>query len=275
MSMGRPRIYAVNENYFQIIDTPVKAYIVGFLYADGSISDRYLRISIHVKDTEVLELIKTELKYNGPIYNRVDKITGNEYVTLSISSKKICEDLSKIGIIRNKTYVSKSLPVIDNKFTPNMLMGLFDGDGSIYTNQNSKEYTVSYCGNTWTLTEIKDMLQKYNISSSAIRYRRDTPYSGMIEIRGYVNIEKMYHLFYDNNLKYLTRKKSRFNDFIDVINSLGHRMLTESNKNDIGQLYINGMSQAKISRHLNMPASSVRGVIQRLRRDGKITKRGI
>lgn len=29
------RIYKVNENYFEKIDTPEKAYILGFFYADG------------------------------------------------------------------------------------------------------------------------------------------------------------------------------------------------------------------------------------------------
>lgn len=27
--------YTVNENYFQSLDSPEKAYILGFLYADG------------------------------------------------------------------------------------------------------------------------------------------------------------------------------------------------------------------------------------------------
>jgi hypothetical protein len=32
--------YSINENYFSVIDTPSKAYWLGFLFADGSVYKR-------------------------------------------------------------------------------------------------------------------------------------------------------------------------------------------------------------------------------------------
>lgn len=44
------RIYKVNENYFENIDTPEKAYILGFFYADG----------YNNQETGVLEFVQKE-----------------------------------------------------------------------------------------------------------------------------------------------------------------------------------------------------------------------
>lgn len=44
------RIYKVNENYFEKIDTPEKAYILGFFYADG----------YNNQETGVLEFVQKE-----------------------------------------------------------------------------------------------------------------------------------------------------------------------------------------------------------------------
>lgn len=35
--MGSPRSYNLKEDYFDVVDTPSKAYLLGFIYADGSI----------------------------------------------------------------------------------------------------------------------------------------------------------------------------------------------------------------------------------------------
>lgn len=267
--MGRPRIYTIDENYFEKIDSKIKAYVVGFLYADGSISGKCLTIVLHERDNEILELIKKELNYSGPIQYKLHANT-NTYRVLSIHSRKICSDLTKIGVIRNKTYDSKTIPVIDEKYETNLLMGIFDGDGSIYTSKNRKEYTATFCGNIGTLSQIKNMLLKYDISSNEIRYRHDTIFSGMLEIRGYVNLEKLFKLFYENNDNYLIRKNDKFNNFIEMTKTLTHRRFKIDVKNQIIDMYNNGIPQYKIADALGVPRSSVRGVVQRGRRDNLI-----
>ena len=48
----------MNHNYFETIDTPEKAYFLGFLYADGSISNtvknKRVKINLAKKDIELL-----------------------------------------------------------------------------------------------------------------------------------------------------------------------------------------------------------------------------
>lgn len=86
------RTYYINENYFDSIDTPNKAYILGLLFADGSINNKNtLYISLQARDKSILEKINKELCYTKPLVfkNYHDKNTNwqNQY-ELRITNKK-------------------------------------------------------------------------------------------------------------------------------------------------------------------------------------------
>lgn len=267
--MGRNRIYNVNENYFNCINSGDKAYMLGFIYADGSINKNYLSISLSDKDIEILEYFKKCLEYNGKIYKRISD-NGLGYVTLTISSKILTNKLIDLGIIGNKTYLSKTLPKYPKKYEKDFLRGFFDGDGSIYSNKVEKDYTVNFSGNFNVLTEIKNILSNYKISSCNIRHRHETNESCLLDIKGNLNIEKIYLLFYDTESFYLKRKKEKFNNFNIMLNNLNKRNINETIIEDILELYLSGIKQIEIGKIKKMPSSSIRSIIQRLRKNGKI-----
>lgn len=268
--MGRPRKYSLNENYFKVINSENKAYVLGFIYADGSVYKNYLSIRLASKDIEILEIIKKELGYSGVILKNI--INGREYVGLTISSKIIVDDLIKLGVIKKKTYLSKNLPFYNKKYEMSFLRGFFDGDGSIYSSDKRgfSEYTICFSGNKSILNQVKNILINYEISSSKIRHRHNNDESCMLEIRGNVNIEKLYGVLYKNGNLYLRRKKERFYNFIEMLNSLTKRNLSNNIVEDIKVLYMSGKKQVEISEIKNLPNSSVRTVIQRLRKHGEV-----
>lgn len=57
------RTYKLNEHYFDKIDTPNKAYILGFFYADGCniMSKSTVTMSLEETDKEILEKIRLEI----------------------------------------------------------------------------------------------------------------------------------------------------------------------------------------------------------------------
>lgn len=63
------RKYNVNENYFDNIDTPNKAYILGLLYADGNnhIKNNTVSIALQEEDVEILRLINKEIESDRPL----------------------------------------------------------------------------------------------------------------------------------------------------------------------------------------------------------------
>ena len=52
--MGRPRIYNLNESYFDAVDSNNKAYILGFIFADAHVTDKSLSIVISKDDVGIL-----------------------------------------------------------------------------------------------------------------------------------------------------------------------------------------------------------------------------
>ena len=191
--MGRPRKYTLNENYFDNITSSNQAYILGFIYADGSINlnKNTLSICISEKDKSILEFIIKELEYSGNIKLKI--IKNNKYSLLTIVSKKLINRLNELGIIQNKTYNSKNLPRISKSLFNDLLRGFFDGDGSIYKNSNIG-YSVCFSSNIYILKIIKKYLENKLIKSSNIRFRnKNSIYSGMLEIRGNNQIIKLWN----------------------------------------------------------------------------------
>lgn len=75
------------DNYFEVIDSEAKAYMVGFLFADGSIqSNGYLNIHIHNRDIELLERFKSDICSGAKITTQQ---RGNSLMSrMSFKSKK-------------------------------------------------------------------------------------------------------------------------------------------------------------------------------------------
>lgn len=129
--------YTLNENIFETIDNPDKAYWLGVIYSDGYISKscRYtniLGLAVSEKDLEWVEKFKYFLGYNGEIKHYVTSSgfkKGISYVRLSIGNNKIVEDLEKLGVVEHKTKKISCLPNIS--FLDDFIRGYIDGDGSL------------------------------------------------------------------------------------------------------------------------------------------------
>ena len=103
--------YTINENVFEKIDLPEKAYWLGVMYTDGFISTnlytRYFGISVQATDIKWLEKFKNFLNYNGKVKQYLTGETsfkpGTPYVRLQIGNTKMVEDLEKLGVVEHKT----------------------------------------------------------------------------------------------------------------------------------------------------------------------------
>lgn len=139
--------YNLKHDYFSTIDNSHKAYWLGLLFTDGSVSLREyrIRISLQQSDKEILEKLRNELNvYSDLIYDK----RGNGGFSLEFSSKTMFEDLSKYGIVPKKTYTTFNLPIdqIPKEFVPDFLRGMIDGDGQVTFYQGKSIHaTVDFC----------------------------------------------------------------------------------------------------------------------------------
>lgn len=138
-----------NHDFFEIIDTEDKAYFLGLLTADGNVSldsdkdrNRSPMIRLELIDKDVLEEFRNSTKMSAEIKTSIRKDRNVTYVW-SIRSKKMAEDLYKLGIIPDKTKLMFSVNTkIREDLKRHYVRGLVDGDGSIYYSKNS--YHVSF-----------------------------------------------------------------------------------------------------------------------------------
>ncbi len=109
------------------------AYVLGFLYADGSLEDvtylrgRYLRATNINKG--VIEYIKQSLQAEHPIV--LLKPRGPNHKTryfIRIGSHKLYDSLIKLGLYPNKS-LTVLFPSVPKKYLGDFVRGYFDGDG--------------------------------------------------------------------------------------------------------------------------------------------------
>lgn len=127
------RKYTLNENYFDEIDNQNKAYILGFLYADGCnfTSGSRISISIQERDRHILEDFQKELETDTPItFHARSNPKWQDVVNFIICNKHMSESLEKIGMVANKSLILE-FPNLRDDLIPHFIRGYFDGDGHV------------------------------------------------------------------------------------------------------------------------------------------------
>lgn len=111
--------------------SPNMAYILGFLFADGSVDKHMHTVGVCMKaeDRSVVDFIRTELK---SIYEpRVTPARGNDkpQIQFGLHSTIIAEQLGRLGLHPRKTYNDNPFPDVPEDMLPHFIRGVFDGDG--------------------------------------------------------------------------------------------------------------------------------------------------
>lgn len=129
--------YKRNAHYFDNIDNPNKAYILGMIYADGCnyTNHNSLTISLQERDKDILERIKEELEYDGPLrFSPLHSKNANymNHWVLNINDEYMSKKLQELGVINNKSLLITFPDFLQKELYPSFIRGYFDGDGNIY-----------------------------------------------------------------------------------------------------------------------------------------------
>lgn len=158
------RKYNRDVHYFDIIDSPNKAYILGLLFADGNnLPDHNaITISLQEQDYEVLANIRKELCYEGPLrFNALNDKNSNyqNQWTLVINDEHMSVQLEKLGVIKNKSLVLMFPTCVPNKLLRHFVRGYFDGDGCVWFDINRNKCQTQTCGTLDVCTHIKELME--------------------------------------------------------------------------------------------------------------------
>ena len=123
---------SVNIHFFDSWN-PDMAYVLGFLFADGSVNKEENSVCIRItrEDEKCLVFIQNILKSKRPIYREKGRGKDKDQSILGISSTVMVSKLIDLGLKPRKTYNDDPFPNIPKGMISHFVRGYFDGDGSV------------------------------------------------------------------------------------------------------------------------------------------------
>lgn len=214
------RKYNINDNYFNTISNEKQAYILGFICADGNITNPKAsasRINIVQKadDSKILSIISKEFYndnidhvriYNSPIDKRTNKIYHK--AELNIDSKPLRDRLIDLGIGPAKSLTLEypvSISSLNMDLQRHFIRGYYDGDGGLNNNQIAISGTKEFLNHLMIITT-----KELCINSSIRKDGKREINTYRMYIQGRLQSLKFCNWIYKDATIYLDRKYNRY-----------------------------------------------------------------
>jgi transposase-like protein len=200
-------------DFFDVIDTPEKAYWLGFLAADGCIvatpehpEGNHLTVRLAARDRGHLEKLKAVLEASASVTGGISNGFGKpmEYASLTVGSRRLTEALIALGIQPRK---SATVEPWDGPadLMRHYWLGLFDGDGSI-ARKGEGLWTMFLCGS-------EACVRGFTVWAHGICGTSATPYFNTgcwyVSISGRHQVAKLTRAMYGDATVSLDRKQER------------------------------------------------------------------
>lgn len=216
------KLRSFDKRYFCKIDTPTKAYWLGFIYADGYIvynqKSRNYEVSIELQqeDRYILKYLRDEIGGDHKVIDKVNTKSFNGYTyttqssVLRIYSKDIARDLINNGVVPNKT--SSDIYPECRCFFKDFIRGFLDGDGSIvYNNKDNPTYVwVKFTSsNNSFLNYIKNEITDHCEAVGHISKESENKYN-LLYCKKDESRKILDWIYYDDGCPMLYRKYNRY-----------------------------------------------------------------
>lgn len=239
-------IIPCNDSYFNNIDTEAKAYLLGFILADGyliqekNIKSKRICLNNSIDDISIFELFQKEIAPKSKII-KSNKQTGvkfrKEQITIRITSFEMFNTLNnKFGIIQNKTndnnysFPFNQIPV---DLYRHFIRGYFDGDGSVSFHENKYNtifFNFSFVFNSENFCKQIANIFKELFKITPMIYYHKGKTANWYSLRFNYNrnrvekIKLIYDYLYKDSLYFLNRKKVKFDKYLEYrANSLNKK----------------------------------------------------
>lgn len=224
-NMGLTKLRKFNDHYFDSIDSPIKAYLLGFIYADGWViyneSNRNYEFGMDLQSEDEYVLQKINDEFGGQhIIKRSEPkeiiIKGtiamrHNMSGLRVYSKNIVTALIAHGVVPNKTQ-HDNYPIVDDKLFFDFLRGYIDGDGCYYIKNNNVSMHIT-CATRIPLEYISLKLKYLNIHTSI--YKLEERKYRLVCYRPNDMKQLINLLYYNNDVFCLKRKFTKIKTLIN------------------------------------------------------------
>lgn len=194
------RKHSLNQSFFSEIDSELKAYFLGLLYADGWVS-RTGSVGLASTDQMLVDEFKKAIQSSVPITVKLP-LQGKPLHQLIFSCRHMAVDLKKHGCIPAKSKCLAYPKTVPTKFNHHFVRGLFDGDGSVSASQRG--LCVSLCGAKKLINSVEHWARKQGMPKASV-YSKGNIYA--VAYNGRINAFKWRLILYRNATIFLERKR--------------------------------------------------------------------
>lgn len=227
--MNMKKTHKSNSLFFEKIDSFEKAYILGFLYADGCIYNNHrFGFCLAKQDEEIIDYIKNNIcptAIKKESHNKKGSENRQTQIQLRISNHRLVKDLKeKWGVCERKTLNNGLVfPNIENKYLWNFILGLIDGDGNIYHQVKSKNgypvLRITICMTDLPFMEkVKYFLISENIDVRIYKKQGKTCKYYLLSTPNNRSAEEFCHKIYVNKQFCLQRKLNKYLNYFKLNN---------------------------------------------------------
>ena len=216
----------LNHDFFAKVDSEAKAYWLGFVYADGSLShgrckQRSISIDLSSKDSKhLLKLANifglTIRTYEGQFQNKTF-----EHSVLTITSSQMWNDLNNKGCCPRKTYnaTARILSCVSDNCASHFVRGYFDGDGGISINIKTGGCSLHLIGTLDFITAIRDVICDHaKVKKVKPFARKHTQVAYTLEWSGIQQLVAIRTFLYKDASIFLERKKDQLDQIENRFN---------------------------------------------------------
>ena len=221
-----------HDDYFDIIDSEVKAYILGFITADGcNYGDGRVKIDLSLDDLDILVKIRDCLGVENDIltYEQPDKIfNGKAYPSktqkrLNIWNKNICEQLIDKGCVKDKSkyLIFTNEDKVPKELYRHYIRGYFDGNGHLgYWIDNKrtghKKFNMSVTSTVNFCEKIKDIFSEFDCQPDLrSRWMERNNNNATVSLCGNRVIGRVCDWMYSDATIYLERKYRKYLELLE------------------------------------------------------------
>lgn len=168
--------YSFNQKFFDTW-TEESAYLLGYLYADGSLENspsirgKYVRVSS--TDLDRINLFKELLRSDHTIVRQQFDDNRKDKYYIRIGSTYLYNRLAELGLTPSKS-LTMEWPLIPSEYLPSFTLGYFDGDGCAFIERDNKGrmrrlMAIFTSGSAQFLTKLhSELVERLGIKSAGL-----------------------------------------------------------------------------------------------------------
>lgn len=270
------RRYTCDDHFFDVIDSELKAYWLGFIAADGCVTGNSLSVGLQARDREHLERLQSGLDATNPVTSGCST-SGHPTAALFVTSQALVAGLERNGVIRRKSKTLEWPHHLDASLLRHYLRGYFDGDGWFTVGQSAYVRksdggrgstlnwgiigTDAFCADARRF-----LMREVNVGGRPPEPHPVSAGMSLLKYGGNLQASRIYRLLYDDASVWLPRKRDTAQPHVSFERQTrprpDSRVLSDTDVEDIASLRENGLTYRTIADRFGVSDATVRRVLK-------------